>query len=170
MISVRDRRRNAHSARIGNCGKAGVADKLKRGQKMVEFGSSFELDYKPIDDDHRRLKDIVNNVIRVIDEGRSEECAQLVPDFVDFAKIHFVREEKILEKAGYPHVQKHYDHHRHLNGKMEEMLRLSQAAGASQLARDRLRRELVFFLMDDVINADLDFKSFLADIDDTGSE
>ena len=45
------------------------------------------------------------------------------------------------------------------------MLRLAKTAGDSQLACDSLRKELVYFLMDDVINADLDFKSYIADQD-----
>ncbi len=130
---------------------------------MVELGSSFVLDYKPIDNDHRRLIEIINHVLAAIDAGKPEECETLVPDFIEFAKAHFKREEAFLKKVGYPNLRHHYDHHRALDGKMEEMLRLSNSAGESQLARESLRRELVYFLMDDVINADLDFKSFLAD-------
>ena len=33
--------------------------------------------------------------------------------------------------------------------------------GENQLARDRLRQELVFFLMDDVITTDMDFKNYI---------
>ncbi|MDP6175680.1 MAG: hemerythrin family protein [Rhodospirillales bacterium] len=132
---------------------------------MVELGSSFVLDYKPIDNDHRRLIEIINHVLAAIDAGSPEECAILVPDFVEFAKTHFMREEKFLEKVGYPDVQKHRDHHSDLNSKMDEMLRLAKTAGDSQLACDSLRKELVYFLMDDVINADLDFKSYIADQD-----
>jgi hypothetical protein len=41
-------------------------------------------------------------------------------------------------------------------------------------ARDSLRKELVFFLLDDVINEDLNFKKFLAEVEtgapnDTGA-
>jgi hemerythrin len=128
---------------------------------MVELGSSFKLDYQPIDSDHRRLIEIVNNIVKAIDEGRLDACADLVPDFVDFAKQHFSREEAFLKKVDYPLVQEHYDHHRTLNAKMEAMMKLSKTVGENQLARDRLRKDLVFFLMDDMINADLDFKSFL---------
>jgi len=130
---------------------------------MVELSSSFELEYKPIDSDHRRLVDMANSVIKAIDEGRPEECADLVPKFVEFAKTHFLREERFLEKVGYPEMQNHHEHHRNLNTKMEKILQLSRSAEESKLAQDDLRSELVFFLMDDVINADLDFKSFLAD-------
>ncbi len=130
---------------------------------MVELGSSFELDYKPIDNDHRRLIEIINHVLAAIDAGKPEECEILVPEFVEFAKTHFMREEKFLEKVGYPNLQHHYNHHRALDGKMEGMLRLAESAGGNQLACESLRKELVYFLMDDVINADLDFKSYLAD-------
>ena len=128
---------------------------------MVELSPSFELEYQPIDNDHRRLIEIVNEIVKALDDDRVEECARLVPDFFDFAKAHFLREEAFLEKAGYPQLQKHYRHHRELNTKMDTMLRLAETARDSEVARESLGRELVFFLMDDVINADLDFKPFL---------
>ncbi len=130
---------------------------------MVELSPSFELEYQPIDNDHRRLVEMANEITRALDDGRTEEPARLVPDFVDFAKKHFRREEAFLEKIGYPQLQKHYHHHRELNAKMDTMVRLSETARDSEVARESLSKELVFFLMDDIINADLDFKSFLAD-------
>ncbi len=84
-----------------------------------------------------------------------------MPEFVAFAKRHFQREEAFLKKVGYPMTQKHHDHHRQLDGKLETMIELCQAVGESKVAQDSLRKEMVFFLMDDVINADLDFKAYL---------
>ena len=129
---------------------------------MIELSESFSLEYQPLDNDHRRLMKIINDVIKVMDEGNPGECAVLVPEFVDFTRKHFLREEAFLKKLGYPNLQKHYDHHRELNGKMETMLVLAKRAAESELARDSLRKEMTYFLLDDVINADLEFKSYLS--------
>ncbi|HIJ42593.1 MAG TPA: hemerythrin family protein [Rhodospirillaceae bacterium] len=144
-------------------GRTAIAGEFREELKMVELSPSFELEYQPIDNDHRRLIGIVNQIVKALDDGRVEECAVLVPDFVNFAKKHFLREEAFLKKVGYPQLQKHYHHHRELNAKMDTMVRLAQTARDSEVARESLGKELVFFLMDDVINADLDFKSYLAD-------
>lgn len=130
---------------------------------MVEITRSFEIEVEMIDSDHRRLVDIVNEITQAIDDNRPEECARLVPDFVEFSKQHFAREEKLLTKYDYPQAEKHHQHHAGLDDKMSTMLNLAGRVVESPQARDALRKELFFFLMDDIINEDMDFKSFLVD-------
>ncbi|MDA1101777.1 MAG: hemerythrin domain-containing protein [Proteobacteria bacterium] len=128
---------------------------------MMEITRSFEIEVEMIDSDHRRLLDIINEITQAIDDKREAECARLVPDFVALAKRHFAREEALLAKNGYPGVEKHRKHHASLEDKMNTMLALAERVVESAAARDELKKELIFFLMDDVINEDMDFKSFL---------
>lgn len=130
---------------------------------MVELTPTFELDNKPVDEDHRRLIAQVNDIIKALDEGRAPDCAELVPEFVAFTKKHFLREEALLERHDYPELDKHRDHHRRLHDNLESLLKLAANVAESEPARESLRKELVYFMMDDVINADLDFKAFLSE-------
>ena len=130
---------------------------------MVELTPSFLLESEALDRDHQHLADIVNQIVQAIDDDKASECRRLVPDFVQAAKAHFAREEAFLIKLGYPDVQKHRDHHRSLGTKMEHMLEFARMAEENALARESLRKELLFFLMDDVITTDLEFKSFVED-------
>ena len=137
---------------------------------MVEITRSFEIEVELIDNDHRRLVEIINEITQAIDDDQPEECARLVPDFVAFTKRHFAREEALLEKNGYPQVDKHRRHHASLDDKMKTMEALALNVVDSPAARDTLRKELVFFLMDDVINEDMDFKNFLVNATSKGNE
>ena len=128
---------------------------------MVELTQSFLLESEALDRDHQQLADILNAIVQAIDDDQASECRRLVPDFVQAAKAHFAREEAFLIKLGYPDVQKHREHHRGLGTKMEHMLEFARMAEENELARESLRKELLFFLMDDVITTDLDFKEFL---------
>ncbi|MAF49970.1 MAG: hemerythrin family protein [Rhodospirillales bacterium] len=130
---------------------------------MVELSPSFEMECEVLDRDHKQLLRRINDIIAVIDGEHSDECAKLTPDLVNFAKQHFAREEALLTKVGYPDVKKHVEHHRALDRKMESILNLASVADDNPLAGKKLKSELVFFLMDDIINADLDFKSFVED-------
>ena len=130
---------------------------------MVELTPSFLLESESLDRDHQRLAEIVNEVVEAIDAGEAGKCGDLVVELVRSAKSHFAREEALLVKAGYPNVKKHQDHHRSLNTKMDHMIEFAKMAGENQMARDSLRKELVFFLMDDIITTDMDFKSFIAE-------
>ncbi len=130
---------------------------------MVELTGSFLLEYEALDRDHQRLAEIVNRVVKAIDDDEAEKCADLVVGLVNSAKSHFAREEALLVKIGYPQVEKHQDHHRSLNSKMDHMIEIAKMAGENQLARDSLRKEMVFVLMDDIITTDMDFKNFVAE-------
>jgi len=130
---------------------------------MVELTPAFLLEYEILDRDHQRLADLVNQVVKAIDDDQADKCADLVIDLVKSAKSHFAREEALLVKFGYPNVEKHRDHHRNLSTKMDHMIEFAKMAGENQLARDSLRKELVFVLMDDIITTDMDFKNFVAE-------
>ena len=130
---------------------------------MVELTPSFLLEYDALDRDHRRLAEIVNQVVKAIDDGEADKCEDLIIGLVKSAKSHFTSEEALLVQIGYPNVKKHQDHHRSLNTKMDHMIEFAKMAGENQMARESLRKEVVFFLMDDVITTDMDFKNFIAE-------
>ncbi len=130
---------------------------------MVKLSPSFLLEYETLDRDHQQLADLVNQIVQVIDDGEAEKCSGLVAEFVKMTKDHFANEEALLVKVGYPNVKTHQDHHKSLNSKMDHLQEFAKAAGENELARESLRKELVFFLMDDVITTDMEFKSFIED-------
>ena len=43
---------------------------------MVEITRSFEIEVEMIDNDHRRLVEIINEITQAIDDDRPEECAR----------------------------------------------------------------------------------------------
>lgn len=128
---------------------------------MVELTQSFLLESETLDLDHQHLADFLNEILRDIDSGKAQKCKLLVPNFVKATKAHFAKEEAFLVKISYPNVEKHREHHKSLNYKMEHMIEFSRMADENEMARESLRKELLFFLMDDVITTDLEFKAYL---------
>ncbi|MBF0280714.1 MAG: hemerythrin domain-containing protein [SAR324 cluster bacterium] len=128
---------------------------------MVELSKSFELEIETLDNDHKELVTMANEISALLDQGNSGDCKDRLAQFIRFAKAHFSREERLLLKVGYPNVEKHHRHHKELDLKMEHMLEFAESAGLNEQARESLKKELVFFIMDDVITTDLDFKDFV---------
>jgi len=128
---------------------------------MVELSETFVLECEELDKDHQRLVDMVNEITDGIDNGNFENCKSKVLDFVNFTKAHFRREEKLLAKMDYPDVSDHCQHHRQLDEKMEHILEFAETAGSNEMACESLKKELVYFVMDDVITTDMDFKAFI---------
>ncbi len=130
---------------------------------MENLTQSFLLEHQALDKDHEQLLGLANEIIVGLDEDCVDKCEEQVSAFIEASKAHFSREEAVLIKAGYPNVRKHQDHHKNLNAKMDHMLEFARMVGENLLARESLRKELTFFLMDDVITTDLEFKEFLED-------
>lgn len=127
----------------------------------MKLTPSFMLQIETLDNEHQVLADLVEKITQAIDDGEPGKCKALVSDFVKSTKDHFANEEALLVKVGYPNLKKHQDHHKSLNTKMDHLLEFAKAAEDNELARDSLRRELTFFLMDDIITTDMEFKSFI---------
>ena len=129
---------------------------------MVDLSNTFVMECEQLDKDHQKLVDMVNEITDRIDSGNTENCKSQVLEFVEFAKAHFSREEQLLTRAGYPDVGKHRTHHRLLDKKMQHILEFAEKAPVNDLAGQSLKKELVYFIMDDVITSDMDFKAFIA--------
>jgi len=130
---------------------------------MVELTKTFELDCDVLDQDHKQLVEMVNEIIAMLDNGETGKCRDKVAEFASFTKGHFGREENYLAKSGYPDIEKHRQHHRYLMEKIDHMVEFASAADDNEIACESLKKELVFFVMDDVITSDLDFKSYVSD-------
>ena len=128
---------------------------------MVELTETFKLECEELDKDHKRLVEMVNDIAENIDEGKTIYCSGKVNEFVNFAKEHFYREEKFLEKNGYPQSIIHHQHHQTLIAKMEHIQKIAASLEKNKLARVSLKRELIYLLMDDLITTDMDFKSYV---------
>ena len=129
---------------------------------MVQLSETFLMESQALDKDHQRLVEMVNDITQMLDGGEIENCKTKVLNFVKFVKSHFAREEQLLNKVGYPNVDKHQKHHKELYPKMNHMLEFADMVAVNAQARESLKKELVFFVMDDVITTDLDFKKFIS--------
>lgn len=129
---------------------------------MTELSETFILECEELDKDHKRLVEMVDDIAAKLDSGECENCKKLVVEFVNYAKGHFVREEQLLTKVGYPGVEKHRKHHSQLFQKMEHIVEFAGSVAENDLARESLKKELLFFIYDDVITTDMDFKEFVS--------
>jgi hemerythrin len=129
---------------------------------MVQLSETFLMESQSLDKDHQKLVEMVNEITQMLDRDETENCKTKVVDFIKFVKSHFAREEQLLNKVGYPNVEKHQKHHKELYPKMNHMLEFAELVAVNEKARESLKKELVFFVMDDVITTDLDFKKFIS--------
>lgn len=118
-----------------------------------------------IDEDHRRLVDLINNIQKAHEAKDIVGCRLTLGEFLDEAKAHFRREEQYLNTANYPNLAYHANHHQKLIECVVDLLSRMQPdeqTGQEPVLEDELIEDTLFFLLEDVIKADAEFKSFEA--------
>jgi len=88
-----------------------IHDKIV-GKRFVQWKESYSVDNKDIDDDHKKLLGMINQLQTAVhyqtDEGTIE---QTLNDLIDYTKYHFSREEKIMQDHDYPDFEEHKQEH-----------------------------------------------------------
>ena len=110
-----------------------------------------------IDDDHKKLFDIINAIHDTILEGDVDVCQRLFKSFHQLAADHFAREEAVLKKINFPNVESHHDYHQDL---------LSKAAVAADKCTEMGEKSAIMscfdemsdFFIEDIIKGDIEFR------------
>ena len=131
---------------------------------QIQWHETYALGFPHLDDDHRRLIDLANAVIRALDEMDYTECRRRGEAFVEVLREHFPREEKFLAEIEYPQLEAHANYHRQMLERAEEFLRLCDRAGEGvQTDFDEQLEQLISALLSDVRGGDLDFRTHLVE-------
>jgi methyl-accepting chemotaxis protein/hemerythrin len=116
-------------ATIGNV--SGAAQKLNEGanslknliskfktsddssaDKLFEWDDSLSVKVTEIDNQHKRLIDLINQLHKAMGEGKSkEEIDGILNGLIDYTKTHFGYEENLFDKYKYPETTQHKQAH-----------------------------------------------------------
>ena len=77
---------------------------------------------KTLDEQHRKLFDIVNDLIDEFEMG-SNKVLPIIRDLVEYAAVHFHAEHKVMLESKYPDFLKHSREHQQFIDKMDDFLK-----------------------------------------------
>lgn len=110
-----------------------------------EWAGDMEIDQGPIDADHRRLVDQVNELHDATSQGRGQEIVgRLLGELVRDTVEHIRREERYLESIGFPETAQHREGHERFVASLQQLQaqydagHITVAAQLSALLRDWL--------------------------------
>ncbi len=87
-----------------------------------EWADDMAIDYGPIDEDHKKLVDLVNELHTATSEGRGHEVVEKVmTELITYTKAHLQREEHIMESLNFPNLAKHRVGHNHFADKLQTL-------------------------------------------------
>ena len=126
----------------------------------IEWHETYKLGFPEIDNDHRHLFNIANDIIKSFNNRSYEECKWLSIRFVETLEQHFSREEKFLKEIGYTKLKLHATYHRRLPARAKEFVRQCKNEKDEEILKAFFVR-LLPSLLADVRGGDLDFRTHL---------
>lgn len=125
----------------------------------IKWLSSFETGLPEIDDDHRELVDKISSIEDTLEQGNMQSCVDLFKGFLSQAEDHFKREEAFLISIDFPYFEAHCASHRKLLEMAGQTLTTVETGMKPDEAKKCLE-EMTFFLLEDVIRADAEFRTY----------
>ena len=128
--------------------------------------SSFNVGVQKIDDEHRLIIDVIRKVEDAIEDGRLGVCRGLIQDLEGQIRAHFQTEEAFLEKTGFSGLPGHRALHRALELEWEALESRCKRCetGEKQMRADSCINNLRSFILTDILEGDLQFKSHAQEV------
>jgi hemerythrin len=82
--------------------------------QFIVWTSEMSVDVKMLDNDHKRLAILINELHAGLMAGRAmEELERIFDELVAYSRVHFAHEERILAETGYSGAAAHKKEHDH---------------------------------------------------------
>jgi len=146
-----------------------MAEKLKtlvsqfkyRNESMtlMDWNDSFTVNIKEIDNQHKCLIDLINQVYKgmMMNEGK-EVLGKALRDLVDYTKTHFGYEERMFKQHGYPDTQSHIAKHEKLVGQVMDFYNKFQSGEVE--VDNELLKFLKNWLVSHIMGTDREYSAF----------
>ena len=127
---------------------------------LIEWSESYSVHIKEIDDQHKKLIEIINRLHDSMKAGKGKEAISgILSELIDYTGYHFRTEEDLFQQYGYPDFVKHKEEHDELTQKAIDL--------KTSFDEERLMNtiEIIIFLKDwlntHILGADMNYSVFL---------
>ncbi len=126
----------------------------------LEWDEVYEIGVDFIDSEHKAILSVMREIQQAVLNGDLQACAELSDGLIDLASSHFAHEESYLAQVGFPRLDQHKIYHEELLNQAKRVKAICEGAEETH-SLEECFYALEKFLVDDVINGDFDFRSYL---------
>ncbi|MFH1279838.1 MAG: bacteriohemerythrin [Candidatus Eisenbacteria bacterium] len=113
----------------------------------IQWDNSLSVGVKRIDDQHRRLIDMINDLDASVNQVWEEEAVnETLTGLFDYVQEHFRTEENLFDEHGYPEGDAHKKEHKAFVGRLLDFHRRVEDHGKE------IAPEMIAFLQDWLLN------------------
>jgi len=131
--------------------------------KKMNWRQAYATGIRMIDDDHKMLFSIVNNLVDEVNEETASDPRQigsLLEALTEYIDSHFSREELFLEQYGYPRLNEHRDGHDALRHQIDSISNDYQTTPDS-IDLEKVCIFLTGWLSEHILKSDMDYVPYL---------
>ena len=127
---------------------------------LISWNENYSVKIKDIDDQHKKLIDMINELHDAMKSGRGKEVVgKTLSELVKYTEQHFSFEEKLFTQHNYPEGRTHSKTHQDLIDQLKEFISKYESG------QNTLSIELMNFLRDwltnHIMGTDKKYTSFL---------
>ncbi len=126
----------------------------------LELTRSFLTGHAGIDDDHKRIIDIINAMIDCENGGDTSGCIDKMEEFVKALREHFDSEIQIMRDSGYKSVDSHEIEHEEVFKKITDI----SSTCKNQKGGMDLNYSMLSIFVTNLLKEDLDFRAHLENV------
>lgn len=124
---------------------------------MYEFTKDCMIGIKEIDDEHKKLFDMINDAMVLTNETEDAEsiAKNLIKGLKDYANIHFAHEEAYMKKINDPELERQFKEHKAFTEKINDFKLDISSAEASKKSLNELLVYIVNWLYKHILGSDI---------------
>jgi hemerythrin len=101
----------------------------------ITWKDDYSVGVGAMDTQHKQLFAMINQLYEAMQKSATEETMKTVlPGLLNYTKMHFAAEEKLIGQAGYPELEAHQAYHRQFTAKVAEMVEKYKTTGIAPTA------------------------------------
>jgi len=130
--------------------------------EKITWNDSFNIQVEVIDEQHRRLVELMNRLIAFQEEETTDkDVAEVLGAMTNYLGYHFDTEEQLMIDHGYPEIESHREEHQAFVTQTAYFIATYREGGAS------LKKDILLFLkewlVEHIVKTDGAFGDYLKD-------
>jgi len=131
----------------------------------LAWSEDFEIGFERVDEQHRRMFELVRNLVKACTEGYDKQVLSKTLDFLlDYTIKHFKNEEDVMRLYAYPEYEQHKKMHDDFTDVINEKAREYIENGSSEDLSNSLNKIVVRWLVTHIQGEDRKIGDYLMSI------
>lgn len=141
------------------------AEKNNSENKYLVFSSSLSVDYEPMDNQHKKWIDLLNQIyLAFLNNANINEIKPVIKDLVDYTVWHFNFENKMMEKYNFDGYNEHKIQHDDILEEVRQIYNKLEIENGEEVLIVNILEFLKKWLISHILKTDMVLGNYLAKI------